>query len=882
MGHSNIIHADRIELPAGQRSYTIQLTPSIEMVPYAFVYVHYIRDGVLRYEEIKLTFPLEFENLVAVRAPKQVKPGQEVTLELKAQPKSLVGILAVDLGVYLLDPSYDLQRDDILKSLMDDVSSVPFRALVYPGLLSGVITFTNAHYEYVPLTSHTAVSPVGVSPLKFRQKFPETWIFQNYEITDDITNLKLEIPETITTWRITAFSINEQTGFGIVDGPTDVTTIQPFFISLDLPYAVKRGEIVAIPVLVHNYLATEVDSEITLFNDAGEFYFMDSTIFNAKRGSEAEKRMKSLKVPANSVESTVFLINPKQVGELSLRVAAKNPLAEDGVIQKLRVEPEGMIRRHNKPLYINAFPGEKTHATIHISVPHDAVPQSEFISLSVSGSNLAPTLKNLNALVLMPTGCGEQNMVNFAPNVLVLQYLRATGKYFKEKQLVTKARGYIEIGYQQQLSFRHANGGYSVFGQENDEEPSTWLTAYVLRFFIKATKYLPMMEANIIEKGLMYLAGAQRMDGSFPYTGYLFYPAQQNRFGFTAFVLMTFLEDKKFVQKYKSNIDRGLKFLHDNLDANNDIYSLAITAVAMQMAQHAGSAKVLEKLLPRKQRTDEYIWWSQSDRDHAKDVEITAYVLMALMSEKQSRNAREEQRIFKWLTEQRNERGGFKSTHDTVVGLEALVKFSEKYNSLDSLNLHVKYFATDLRKQKLKSGELQVDGNNLLILQTEEFPKSTRCIDIEAMGSGNALLELYYHYYTISEENFKHFLIKPKAKMQNPEELLLEICLTYRQEANSMTSATNMIIVEANLPSGFATNQEYGNELLDNELIDRIELKNSDTTLVMYFEKLSPNVDNCFSFVADKLNDVLQRKPASVAVYDYYNISRHDTAFYSI
>lgn len=66
MGHSNIIHADRIELPAGQRSYTIQLTPSIEMVPYAFVYVHYIRDGVLRYEEIKLTFPLEFENLVTL------------------------------------------------------------------------------------------------------------------------------------------------------------------------------------------------------------------------------------------------------------------------------------------------------------------------------------------------------------------------------------------------------------------------------------------------------------------------------------------------------------------------------------------------------------------------------------------------------------------------------------------------------------------------------------------------------------------------------------------------------------------------------------------------------------------------------------------------
>ncbi|XP_061388919.1 thioester-containing protein 1 allele R1-like [Musca vetustissima] len=864
MGHSNIIHADRITVPGRQKSHTIEIIPSIEMVPYAYVYVHYIQDGILRYEEIELEFPLDFENQVTVDAPKQVHPGQEVTLELKAQPKSLVGILAVDLGVYLLDPSYDLKRMDILRSLMNDVSSLPFRALVYPGLLSGVITFTNAHYAFVPLHAHTAVSPAGVNPLKFRQKFPETWIFQNYEISDNITEIKLEIPETITTWRITAFSLNEKTGLGIVKGPTDITTIQPFFISLNLPYSVKRGEIVAIPVLVHNYLEQEVESEITLYNEAGEFYFMDTIIFNPKRGSEDKKRAKRLKVPANSVGSVAFLINPKQVGEVSLRVAATNSLAEDGVIQKLRVEPEGMIKRHTKPLYISASPGEKTKATFHINIPRDVVPQSEFITLSVSGNNMAPTLKNLNGLVLMPTGCGEQNMVNFAPNVLVLQYLRATGRYFKEKELVAKARNFIEVGYQQQLSYRHSNGGYSVFGQANDEEPSTWLTAYVVRFFIKATRYLPMMEAHIIDSGLTYLASTQRSDGSFPYTGYLFNPAQQNRFGGAAFILMTFLEDK----------------------GNTDIYALSIIAVAMQMAQHANATKILDKLEEQKQRSDGRIWWSQNDHDHAKDVEITAYVLMALLLEKQTRNIREEQEIFKWLAEQRNERGGFKSTHDTVVGLQALAAYSEKYNTLDSLNLRVKYFATNFRKQKLKSGELQVDGNNVMILQMEEFPKYTRCIDVEASGSGNALLQLYYHYHISSEDDFQHFRINPKAKLVNPEELNLEICFSYRQDANSVaggnSTGTNMIIMETNLPSGFTTNEDYGNELLDNELVDRIELRNSDTTLVMYFEKLSANIDNCFTIMADKLNDVLQRKPASVAVYDYYNISRHDTAFYSI
>lgn len=85
-------------------------------------------------------------------APKQVKPGQEVTLELAAQPKSYVGILAVDLGVYLLDSTYDLNKWPILYSLLYDTSGVAFQALIYPGYLSGVITFTNAHYKFVPLS----------------------------------------------------------------------------------------------------------------------------------------------------------------------------------------------------------------------------------------------------------------------------------------------------------------------------------------------------------------------------------------------------------------------------------------------------------------------------------------------------------------------------------------------------------------------------------------------------------------------------------------------------------------------------------------------------------------------------------------------------------
>lgn len=83
-------------------------------------------------------------------APKEMKPGQEVTLELNTQPKSFVGLLAVDLGVHLLDPSYDVQREKIISDLAEDKSYI-YSEYIETGefLLSGLIVLTNINRELV-------------------------------------------------------------------------------------------------------------------------------------------------------------------------------------------------------------------------------------------------------------------------------------------------------------------------------------------------------------------------------------------------------------------------------------------------------------------------------------------------------------------------------------------------------------------------------------------------------------------------------------------------------------------------------------------------------------------------------------------------------------
>lgn len=61
-----------------------------------------------------------------------------------------------------------------------------------------------------------------------------------------------------------------------------------------------------------------------------------------------------------------------------------------------------------------------------------------------TGDILGSSLNNLDHLVRMPWGCGEQNMVNFAPNIYVLKYLQTVNQL--TKQLEIKAKQYMVSG----------------------------------------------------------------------------------------------------------------------------------------------------------------------------------------------------------------------------------------------------------------------------------------------------------------------------------------------------------------------------------------------------------------------------------------------------
>ena len=62
----------------------------------------------------------------------------------------------------------------------------------------------------------------------------------------------------------------------------------------------------------------------------------------------------------------------------------------------------------------------------------------------IPGNFLGPVLDNIDDLLRMPYGCGEQNMINFAPTVFLSEYYFKTNSMDDEK--LEKAQKYMLAG----------------------------------------------------------------------------------------------------------------------------------------------------------------------------------------------------------------------------------------------------------------------------------------------------------------------------------------------------------------------------------------------------------------------------------------------------
>ncbi|XP_068599327.1 C3 and PZP-like alpha-2-macroglobulin domain-containing protein 8 [Brachionichthys hirsutus] len=584
---------------------------------------------------------------------------------------------------------------------------------------------------------------------------------------------------------------------------------------------------------------------------------------------------------------------------------------------------------------------ENHNEAFTLGVPHNVVPGSERATAFMIGDVMGPTLNNLDKLLRLPFGCGEQNMIHFAPNVFVLKYLQKTRQLSPEVE--TEATDYLLQGYQRQLTYKREDGSYSAFG-ERDSSGSMWLTAFVLKSFAQSRGFI-FIDPEELRVAKSWLIKHQRVDGSFPAMGRILNKDLQGgihgKISLTAYVVAALLETGITTEEEKVSVAKAKNFLESNTYSADDPYTTALSAYGLALLRSPYAPLALRRLNHMAITQDGLTHWSLTgstvtDEDTfmgfsdgisqsvvSAEVEMTAYGLLTytLLGDVASALP-----VVKWLSQQRNALGGFSSTQDTCVALQALSEYAI-LSYVGGVNLTISLASTNLDFQET----FELNGENKKLLQRAKIPSIPTGLFVSAKGEGCCLMQIDVSYNLpdpvskpafqlrvdlkepfqerqlqtpssfSSSSSSRHPSSRPRSRADNRSELnrkrrapiddddpaahqdkmdfhiTLEVCARWLHSGSS-----NMAVIEVPMISGFRADVESLERLLMDKRVGLKRYELNGRKVLFYFDEIPSQCMTCVAFQAVREYIVGKTAPVPVKIYDYYEPAFEATRFYNV
>ncbi|KAI4874838.1 hypothetical protein NFI96_025970 [Prochilodus magdalenae] len=820
-----------------------------------------------------------FRNKVSLQfSPSEAVPGEDNSLQLSALPGSLCGVSAVDQSVFILEEGRRLNADKVFNLL--PVTSVSD----YSSEVADHVCEFDERPQKHPV--HLTLKGVGLkmaTNLAINDtKCEQDVLYYDYSIKRESllvfhrdsgsAQIPVTVPDTITTWETEAFCLSPR-GLGVA-APAQLRVFQPFFLELSLPYSIIRGEEFELKATVFNYLSKCIMVKVTP---------APSPHYTLKASSDGEY---SSCLCANGRKTFKWTLVPSVLGVLNVTVSAEAEQSQAVCDNEIVSVPErGRIDTVTRSLLVQAEGTEKTKSQswllcpqgssvseeLELLLPEDVIQGSARASVSVLGDILGRALKNIDGLLKMPYGCGEQNIALLAPNIYILQYLENTEQL--TAAIRERASGFLRSGYQRQLNYKHADGAYSTFGSGDG---NTWLTAFVLRAFGKAQRYI-FIDPQNINSAKQWLINKQRADGCFITQGKLFNNRMKGGVNddvtMTAYITASLLELGDTVKD--PVVSKGLSCLKSSIGNLRNTYAIALLAYTFSLAGEKDTrAQLLKKLDSVAISGDDRLHWSQSASDDSDSlaVEISSYVLLAVLttSEVTAADLSYANRIVSWLVKQQNPYGGFSSTQDTVVALQALALYSTTVFSSDGLS------TVTVQSADGDSHSFDLNVDKRLLYQEKPLKDVPGKYSVTVKGSScvSVQMALFYNIPTPTETSTLSIEAKTDGKCSKSfgDALFINFTVRYDGELNS----TNMVLVDIKILSGFTADP---GALKDRPLVERVDTK--DDHFIMYMKEVPRDRPMSYQLHLKQVLPVKNLKPAVIKVYDYYQTSDQSETEYS-
>lgn len=700
----------------------------------------------------------------------------------------------------------------------------------------------------------------GESSVRVRQWFPETLLWRPELITDDLGRARLDVDlaDSITTWRLTAGAVSA--GGQLGGSQTSIRVFQPFFVDLDLPVALTRGDEVAVPVVVSNYLDRAQTVALTL-PEAPWF-------------ERLEDAGKTIELAPGEVRSTHYRIRVKTVGRHEFQVSARGGDVADAIRRPIEVVPDG--RRVEQV----ASGSLQRPAEVSLSVPDHAIEGSVLALVKLYPSSFSQLVEGLDAIFQRPYGCFEQTSSTTYPNILALDYLRRTGQGMPAVE--AKARQYIHLGYQRLLTFEVPGGGFDWFGQP---PANRVLTAYGLMEFEDMAR-VHDVDPSLIGRTRLWLLDQQKADGSWDPEEHRLHDdptgngpsSRLSRLSTTAYIAWSVFSGHAADPKAAATREFLLSQEPATID---DPYVLALVGNAMQAIDPQGDAArpYLDRLDAGKRTTDDgkLVWWESpasrrtifSGAGQSGAIEVTALTSSALIAS--GRNPETSRGALAWLIGQKDAAGTWHSTQATVLALKALLAGTGKPLGGDRpRRIAIARDGETVRDVEIPAD--QADVMKQLDLSTH-FARGSHRLSLTETSGTDTGYQVVFRYHEPDAGG-------PPA--QGPLSILLDYdrtTLAIDERVTASATVVNhgpdsapMVILDLPIPAGFAPQAEDLASWVESGAVDKFQL--TPRSVIVYLRGLEPEKPLTLRYRLRAVMSVTLTAPPARA-YEYYNPARH-------
>ena len=422
------------------RTTILEIPVTTRLRPNVTATVSYIYDGQFVSGQAPLRVEVAEERLRIRVVPRQrsYQPGEQASLEVTTTTQSGQPTSAeLSLGVV----------DESIYAIKEDDTPAPDR--FFWGRTPNLV---ETAYSFSELFLDDGDKEGAVS---LRRRFPDTAYWNPALVTgrDGRGQVTFTVPDTLTTWRITARGGDLQSRFG--EARASMLVTRPLLVRLVVPPVLRFGDRPLLSGIVHNRSSRSLSVSTRLELSGLRL-----------RGGRLEGE---LRIPPGGVRQLEWPAVVYRTGLARLRFYARAGALSDAI----ELRPQ-LLNVGREMLQYRAGDVSQGQALENVYLRADAYPLASRLQVHLSPTLAGSLLSALGYLARYPYGCTEQVMSAFLPDVVLARSQATLGRL---TALPPHLPDMVRDGLLKLYLLRHADGGW---GWWTYDESDPWMTAYVL------------------------------------------------------------------------------------------------------------------------------------------------------------------------------------------------------------------------------------------------------------------------------------------------------------------------------------------------------------------------------------------------------------------